>query len=250
MRVNVAYKINRTVAGCNLNSLLDRYVTVKARIAEAAERAGRPVESISLLAVSKGQSAEAVAELAALGHRDFAESYVQEALAKQAELRGMGWSDQLTWHFIGPIQSNKTRAIATHFSWVHSVDRPKIAQRLNDQRPADLPPLKVLIEINLDQESSKAGVNPQDVPAMVALCHDLSRLQLIGLMTIPAPGSMNAFARLAALNGQLNPILPDLSMGMSEDFSVAIAFGSTQVRIGTALFGARSTGPNRDTFSG
>ncbi|HUX82008.1 MAG TPA: YggS family pyridoxal phosphate-dependent enzyme [Halothiobacillus sp.] len=250
MRVNVEYKINRTVAGCNLNSLSDRYEMVKARIAEAMMRAGRPVKDVALLAVSKGQSAEAVAELAALGQRDFAESYVQEAVAKQKELRGMGWTDQLTWHFIGPIQSNKTRAIATYFSWVHSVDRPKIAQRLNEQRPADLPPLKVLIEVNLDQEASKAGVNPQDVPEMVTLCRGLSRLQLMGLMTIPAPDSVDAFARLAALNDQLNPVLPELSMGMSDDFSVAIASGSTQVRIGTALFGARRTGPNRDTFSG
>lgn len=235
---------------CNLNSLSSRYEAVKSALAQAAARAGRPSDDVELLAVGKGHPAEALAALAALGQTAFAESYVQEALAKQARLKAAGWADALTWHFIGPIQSNKTRAIATHFSWVHSVERAKIAQRLNDQRPANLPPLKILIEVNLDQEPTKAGVAPQDVAALVAFCRGLPRLQLMGLMTIPAPGSMDAFARLAALNARLDPALPALSMGMSDDFPAAIQAGSTQVRIGTALFGARQPVPNHDTFSG
>lgn len=251
MCVNVAYKINRSVAGCNLNSLSDRYDAVRARIAEAAQQGKRSATDVRLLAVSKGQPAGALGALATLGQRDFAESYVQEALAKQAALAEAGWSaPPLTWHFIGPIQSNKTRTIATHFSWVHSVDRAKIAQRLNDHRPDGLPPLKILIEVNMDREGTKAGVDPQAVGDLVAFCRTLPRLQLMGLMTIPAPGSTDAFARLAALNAQLNPALPELSMGMSDDFEAAIMAGSTQVRIGSAVFGPRRMSPNRDTFSG
>ncbi|ANJ67111.1 YggS family pyridoxal phosphate enzyme [Halothiobacillus diazotrophicus] len=234
-----------------MNSLSDRYDAVRARIAEAAQQGKRSATDVRLLAVSKGQPADALGALATLGQRDFAESYVQEALAKQVMLAEAGWlAPPLIWHFIGPIQSNKTRAIATHFSWVHSVDRAKIAQRLNDHRPDDLPPLKILIEVNMDREGTKAGVDPDAVADLAAFCRTLPRLQLMGLMTIPAPGSTGAFARLAALNVQLNPVLPELSMGMSDDFEAAIMAGSTQVRIGSAVFGARRMTPNRATFNG
>lgn len=192
-----------------------------------------------LVAVSKRQSVEAMALLVALGQRDFGESYLQEALEKQVVLASQPVGASLTWHFIGPIQSNKTRGIAENFSWVHSVDRPKIAQRLNDQRPVELPPLNVLIEVNIDGEASKSGVTPEQLPEMVSVFRDLPRLKLMGLMVIPAPGSQDGFRRLAALNARLDSPLPVLSMGMSDDFEAAIAAGSTHVRVGSALFGAR-----------
>lgn len=184
-----------------------------------------------------------MAQLVSLGQRDFGESYLQEALDKQTALAdilaGRLDEDSLVWHFIGPIQSNKTRGIAENFSWVHSVDRPKIAQRLNDQRPAELPPLNVLIEVNIDGEVSKSGITPEQLPAMVDVFRGLSRLKLMGLMVIPAPGSFDGFHHLAALNASLKSPLPVLSMGMSDDFEAAIAAGSTHVRVGSALFGPR-----------
>lgn len=233
------HKINRTAAGCNLNSLQEHYAQIKSRIERAARAAGRSEDSVVLVAVSKRQSVEAMAKLASLGQRDFGESYLQEALEKQAVLASQPVGASLIWHFIGPIQSNKTRGIAENFSWVHSVDRPKIAQRLNDQRPAELPPLNVLIEVNIDGEASKSGVTPEQLPEMVSVFRDLPRLKLMGLMVIPAPGSQDGFRRLAALNARLDSPLPVLSMGMSDDFEAAIAAGSTHVRVGSALFGAR-----------
>src|SRR5690606_28609504 len=173
---------------------------------------------------------------------DIGENYLQEALPKQAALADL----PLTWHFIGPIQSNKTRDIASHFAWVHSVDRDRIARRLNDQRPGHLPPLNVCIQVNIDDEDSKSGVTPEEVPALAALIHSLPRLQLRGLMTIPradaADGNRAAFRRLAMTLSQLRHTIaaPDtLSMGMSDDFEVAIAEGATLIRLGTALFGPR-----------
>ncbi len=180
-----------------------------------------------------------MAQLASLGQRDFGESYLQEALDKQAKLAAQPDAASLVWHFIGPIQSNKTRGIAENFSWVHSVDRPKIAQRLNDQRPIELPPLNVLIEVNIDGEAGKSGITPEQLPQMVGIFRNLSRLKLMGLMVIPAPGSFDGFRRLAALNASLESPLPVLSMGMSDDFEAAIAAGSTHVRVGSALFGPR-----------
>lgn len=222
-----------------MNSLQDRFFTIKNRIERASRAAGRPDGSVVLIAVSKRQPVEAIAQLASLGQRDFGESYLQEALDKQAALSGRPEGDSLIWHYIGPIQSNKTRGIAENFSWVHSVDRPKIALRLNDQRPAELPPLNVLIEVNVDGEISKSGVTPEQLPEMVDVFRDLPKLRLMGLMAIPAPGSSSGFRRLAALNARLDSPLGVLSMGMSDDFEAAIAAGSTHVRVGRALFGPR-----------
>lgn len=193
-----------------------------------------------LLAVSKTKPAEAVREAHAAGLRDFGENYLQEALAKQAALADL----DLTWHFIGPIQSNKTRAIAEHFDWVHSVDRLKVAERLAEQRPADLGPLNICLQVNISGEASKAGCAPADVPALAKAVAALPGLRLRGLMAIPQPSAdpaeQNAvFAQVRALNEALGLGLDTLSMGMSEDLEAAIAQGATWVRIGTALFGAR-----------
>ncbi|MDD3576330.1 YggS family pyridoxal phosphate-dependent enzyme [Halothiobacillus sp.] len=222
-----------------MNSLQERFSSIKNRIERAARAAGRPEGSVVLIAVSKRQTVEAMAQLASLGQRDFGESYLQEALDKQSALAEHPDGGSIVWHFIGPIQSNKTRGIAEHFSWVHSVDRPKIAQRLNDQRLIELPPLNVLIEVNIDGEASKSGVTPEQLPQMVGIFQNLPRLRLMGLMAIPAPGSSDGFRRLAALNARLESPLPVLSMGMSDDFEAAIAAGSTHVRVGSALFGPR-----------
>jgi hypothetical protein len=176
--------------------------------------------------------------------RDFGENYLQEALEKQRELADLA----LTWHFIGPIQSNKTKAIAEHFSWVHSVERLKVAQRLNEQRPAHLPALNICLQVNVSDEASKAGCAASDLPVLVAAMAQLPRLKLRGLMAIPEPTSdpqlqNAAFARLRELqeqlNAQFNLKLDTLSMGMSDDLEAAIHQGSTWVRVGSALFGAR-----------
>jgi hypothetical protein len=180
----------------------------------------------------------------AAGVRDFGENYLQEALEKQRELADLA----LTWHFIGPIQSNKTKAIAEHFSWVHSVERLKVAQRLNEQRPAHLPALNICLQVNVSDEASKAGCAASDLPVLVAAMAQLPRLKLRGLMAIPEPTSdpqlqNAAFARLRELqeqlNAQFNLKLDTLSMGMSGDLEAAIHQGSTWVRVGSALFGAR-----------
>jgi pyridoxal phosphate enzyme (YggS family) len=196
-----------------------------------------------LLAVSKTKPAAALREAFAAGLRDFGENYLQEALSKQLELADL----PLCWHFIGPIQSNKTRAIAEHFAWVHSVDRLKIAQRLSEQRPAELPPLNICIQVNVSGEASKSGCTPADLPALVAAISALPRLKLRGLMAIPEPTADSAeqnaaFATVRILQDSLNLPLDTLSMGMSHDLEAAIAQGATWVRIGTALFGARDYG--------
>ncbi|QGT79161.1 YggS family pyridoxal phosphate-dependent enzyme [Guyparkeria halophila] len=213
------------------------YRGIVGRIAAAAERRPEPAGEVRLVAVSKRQPVEAIRALAELGQRDFGENYLQEALDKQPELADL----PLIWHFIGPIQSNKTRAIAAHFDWVHSVDRVKIARRLGEQRDPSLPPLKVLIQVNVDGEESKSGADPTDVPAIAAACAESPALELRGLMCIPRPGNTTAFEQLAALNRSLPEPLPDLSMGMSGDFEAAIAVGATIVRVGTALFGPRDS---------
>jgi pyridoxal phosphate enzyme (YggS family) len=216
---------------------------VTTRLRHAATEAGRDPASITLVAVGKTQPASALRALAELGQRDFGESYVQEARTKQAELAGL----PLTWHFIGPIQSNKTRAIAEHFDWAHGVGRAKIAERLSDQRPAHLPALNCCIEVNLDMEASKSGLPEHEVAALAEHIAALPRLKLRGLMAIPAP-SENAtlqrakFRRLRELRDALNARglgLDTLSMGMSDDFEAAILEGATHIRVGTALFGAR-----------
>lgn len=225
-----------------MSTIAENIAKVRARIQHACAKAGRSPESVGLLAVSKTQPAEAIREVAAAGVHDFGENYLQEALSKQAELGDL----PLCWHFIGPIQSNKTRAIAEHFDWVHSVDRLKIAQRLSEQRPEHLPPLNLCLQVNVSDEDSKSGCPPQEVTALARSIAALPRVRLRGLMAIPAPtedvqAQRAAFARLTAL---FNPLVDELaldtlSMGMSQDLEAAIAEGATWVRIGTALFGAR-----------
>jgi pyridoxal phosphate enzyme (YggS family) len=210
----------------------------------AATEAGRAVEAVGLLAVSKTFGAAAVRELAACGQREFGENYLQEALEKQAQLADL----PLVWHFIGPIQSNKTRAIAEHFSWVHGIDRLKIAERLSAQRPPDMPPLQVCIEVNVSGETSKGGVAVAELPAVAEAVAKLPGLQLRGLMAIPAPtpdpaAQRAAFRRVREAYEDLirrGHTLDTLSMGMSGDLEAAILEGATIVRVGTALFGERT----------
>ena len=220
---------------------------VRARIATACQRAGRGVEEVTLLAVSKTFGADAVRAAAAAGQRAFGENYIQEGVDKIAALRDLG----LTWHCIGTIQSNKTRLVAEHFDWVHTVDRLKIAERLSAQRPADRPPLNVCIQVNIDGGANKSGVAPGDALALARAVAALPQLKLRGLMSIPeiapdfeAARAVHASAR--ALFDQLNADglgLDTLSMGMSDDLEAAIAAGSTMVRIGTAIFGSRAPKP-------
>ncbi|QUW67131.1 YggS family pyridoxal phosphate-dependent enzyme [Pseudomonas synxantha] len=226
-----------------MSTIADNIGLVSQRIRAAAEAAQRDASSIHLLAVSKTKPAQAVRDAYAAGMRDFGENYLQEALGKQADLTDL----PLSWHFIGPIQSNKTRAIAENFAWVHSVDRLKIAQRLSEQRPADLPPLNICIQVNVSGEASKSGCTPADLPALANAISALPRLKLRGLMAIPEPTKDRAaqdaaFASVRDLQASLNLALDTLSMGMSHDLESAIAQGATWVRIGTALFGARDYG--------
>ncbi|NCE89075.1 YggS family pyridoxal phosphate-dependent enzyme [Pseudomonas sp. L13] len=226
-----------------MSTIADNIGLVSQRIRAAADAVQRDANSIHLLAVSKTKPAQAVREAYAAGLRDFGENYLQEALGKQADLTDL----PLSWHFIGPIQSNKTRAIAEHFAWVHSVDRLKIAQRLSEQRPADLPPLNICIQVNVSGEASKSGCTPADLPALATAISALPRLKLRGLMAIPEPTQDRAeqdvaFATVRDLQASLNLELDTLSMGMSHDLESAIAQGATWVRIGTALFGARDYG--------
>ena len=226
-----------------MSTIAGNIAQVEARIRAAAEAVQRDVTSIHLLAVSKTKPAAALREAYAAGIRDFGENYLQEARAKQVELTDL----PLSWHFIGPIQSNKTREIAEHFAWVHSVDRLKIAQRLSEQRPADLPPLNICIQVNVSGEASKSGCTPEDLPALAAAIQALPSLTLRGLMAIPEPTEVRAeqdaaFAKVRSLQHSLNMGLDTLSMGMSHDLESAIAQGATWVRIGTALFGARDYG--------
>ncbi|WP_426233819.1 YggS family pyridoxal phosphate-dependent enzyme [Pseudomonas sp. TWP3-2] len=223
-----------------MSTIADNIVQVSSRIRAAAESAGRAENSVQLLAVSKTKPAAALREAYAAGLRDFGENYLQEALAKQLELADL----PLIWHFIGPIQSNKTRAIAEHFAWVHSVDRLKIAQRLSEQRPANMPPLNICIQVNVSGEASKSGCTPTDLPALAQAISALPRIKLRGLMAIPEPTEDRAeqdaaFAAVQHLQASLDLPLDTLSMGMSHDLESAIAQGATWVRIGTALFGAR-----------
>jgi hypothetical protein len=226
-----------------MSTIAENIAKVGARIREAAQASQRNPLDIGLLAVSKTKPAAAIREAHAAGLRDFGENYLQEALDKQAELTDL----PLIWHFIGPIQSNKTRPIAEHFAWVHSVDRLKIAQRLSDQRPAQLPPLNICLQVNVSGESSKSGCSPDELPALAQAVTQLANLRLRGLMTIPEPtddiaAQHQAFARLRQLRDDLALNLDCLSMGMSHDLEAAIAEGATWVRIGTALFGARDYG--------
>ena len=223
--------------------LQQRLDHVRSRIATAAAEAGRDPAGIRLIAASKTFDAAAVRDAHAAGQVDFGENYVQEALDKMGELGDL----PLVWHFIGPIQSNKTRAIAEHFDWVHSVDRLKIAERLSAQRPASLSVLDVCLEVNISGEASKGGVSAEDLPALAQAVSRLPRLRLRGLMAIPAPSTdplvqRAAFAAVRRLYEALQGsgyALDTLSMGMSGDLEAAIAEGATMVRVGTALFGER-----------
>lgn len=243
--------------------LRQNYERVLARIDRACEAAARPRASVHLLAVSKTFPAADVLALAALGQRAFGENYVQEALDKIAACRDE-WSRagaSLSWHFIGPIQSNKTRPIAEHFDWIHSVDREKIARRLAEQRPPALGPLQVCVQVNVSGEASKSGVAPDEALALVQACRELPALRVRGLTAIPEPTDdaslqRRRFAQLRELHERIRAALdPEaaggfdtLSMGMSADLESAIAEGSTIVRIGTALFGSRL--PLRSPSSG
>ncbi|MCX7034640.1 MAG: YggS family pyridoxal phosphate-dependent enzyme [Arenimonas sp.] len=211
-------------------------------IENAAKLAGRP-RSVKLLAVSKTRPAEAVRDLASAGQLAFGENYVQEGVAKVQALAGLG----LEWHLIGHLQSNKCREVAEHFDWVESVDRAKLVDALDRARPESLPPLNVLVQVNVDGEAGKSGCRPEDVPALADRVAASPRLRLRGLMSIPEPHPdpghrRDSFRRLKALYDAVaarHPGVDTLSMGMSEDFDLAIAEGSTLVRVGTALFGAR-----------
>ena len=216
------------------------------RLADALSRAGRPAADARLVAVSKTKPAAMVREAWHLGQRDFGENYVQEALDKQQALADL---EGIVWHFIGPLQSNKTREVAEHFTWVHSVDREKIARRLNDQRPASLGPLDVCLQVNISAEDSKSGANLDELPRLAEAVLAMPRLRLRGLMAIPAPaeGLDAQRAPLARLRQALEGLrerfpeapLDTLSMGMSDDLEAAVLEGATLVRLGTAIFGAR-----------
>ena len=219
---------------------------VRARIATACREAGRAVEEVTLLAVSKTFGAPAVRQAFEAGQRAFGENYIQEGVEKIAALADL--RAELTWHCIGPIQSNKTRLVAEHFDWAHTVDRLKIAERLSAQRPPGLAPLQVCIQVNIDGGLSKSGVAPQDTLALARALAALPGLRLRGLMTIPEPApdfeaARAVHARARALFDQLNAAglgLDTLSMGMSADLEPAIAAGSTMVRVGSAIFGFRA----------
>ena len=226
--------------------LSDRLQTVYERIADAEHRFGRAPGSVRLLAVSKTFPATAVTKVHAAGQRFFGESYLQEAMAKVEALASAN-ADGIEWHFIGPLQSNKTQAVATNFAWVHALDRLKIARRLSAQRPADLPPLNVCIQVNISGEASKAGTTLAALPELATAVAALPGLRLRGLMALPARSETleeqrRPFQRLREALEQLNRdgmALDTLSMGMSGDLEAAIAEGATIVRVGTANFGAR-----------
>lgn len=225
--------------------IVDNIQEVSARIARACDAAGRPVSSVTLLAVSKTQRPEAVREALDGGQKRFGENYVQEALDKIAALADR--RTELEWHLIGPLQSNKTRAVAEAFDWVHTIDRLKLAERLSAQRPEGLPPLQVCLQVNISGEASKSGVAPAELPALAHAVAALPRLQLRGLMAIPEPAADLAAQRrphralregLEALRAE-GLALDTLSMGMSADLEAAVLEGATIVRVGTAIFGAR-----------
>ena len=226
-----------------MDTIEKRLQAVKSRIAAACAAAGRDPRDIVLVAVGKTFPADDLRAAHAAGQRDFGENQVQEALAKIERLGNL----RLVWHFIGPVQSNKTRAVAEHFDWVHSIDRLKIAERLSAQRPDALPPLQACVQVNVSGEASKSGVPPAEAPALARAVASLPRLRLRGLMTIPEPTTDAALARrrfetLRDLQGELvrgGLALDTLSMGMSDDFEAAIAAGATMVRVGSAIFGPR-----------
>ena len=231
-------------------SIAQRIETVRKRITDAEKQAGRPPGAVQLLAVSKTRPVADLRAALAAGQGCFGENYLQEALHKIAELA----DETIEWHFIGPIQSNKTRDIATRFDWVHSVDRLKVARRLSEQRPPDLAPLNVCLQVNTSGEQSKSGVTPEQTPELALAVAGLPGLRLRGLMTLPAPAGdfeqqRGPFRQLRTLYEQLQAqglALDTLSMGMTNDLEAAITEGATLVRIGTAIFGPRPETASRD----
>ena len=226
------------------NDFADKLTLINQRIASACRKAGRESRDITLIAVSKTQPWSKIVAAHQAGQRHFGENYLQDAQPKIAQSSGMG----IEWHFIGAIQANKTRAIAAHFNWVHTVDRIKIAQRLNDQRPVHLPPLRVFIQVNISREANKAGIDLIELSDLVTQMQQLPRLQLQGLMCIPMATrkfetQIKPFQQLQQELVRLQthyPHLQQLSMGMSADLEAAIVAGATHIRIGTDLFGARN----------
>jgi len=226
-----------------MNNLKQNLHNIHARVESACKKAGRDPAAITVLAVSKKHSASRIRELYALGQTAFGENYVQEALAKQAELAEL----EIEWHFIGPLQSNKTREVSEHFDWVQSADREKILRRLSSQRPAHLPPLNVCIQVNIDREPQKAGTAPEETAQLALFAQSLPGIRLRGLMTIPRMGSetcdpSDSYRRMNELFLQIRESgteIDTLSMGMSADLESAIQQGSTMVRIGTDLLGPR-----------
>jgi pyridoxal phosphate enzyme (YggS family) len=216
-------------------TIADNLQAVRARIARAAQAAGRDPSAVTLLAVSKMHSIARIAQAQAAGQRAFGENYVQDALPKIDALPG------LEWHLIGPLQSNKARIAAERFDWVQTVDRVKIASRLSEHRPAERPVLNVLLQVNISAEATKSGVAPAEVAALAKAVAALPRLRLRGLMAIPRSGAIDDLRKLRILFDELKGAfaLDTLSMGMTDDFEAAIAEGSTMVRVGTAIFGAR-----------
>lgn len=226
-----------------MTDITDHLAKIVERVARSTRASGRAPGSVTIVAVSKQQSVAAIAAAHASGIRNFGESYIQEALPKMTDLANIA----IVWHFIGQLQTNKTRTVAEHFAWVHTVDRLKIAERLSEQRPHFAPPLNVLIQVNQGDEAQKGGVAPHEVEPLARAIEGLPRLRLRGLMTIPpreAPDAGAHFTELANLQRRLvagGLALDTLSMGMSRDFEAAIVAGATHVRIGTAIFGARDT---------
>lgn len=217
--------------------LTKNLINIQEQITQAAQNCMRSATDITLIAVSKTQTAETIRLAYELGQRAFGENYVQEAKQKKQSLNDL----DIEWHFIGPIQTNKTRIIAEQFDWVHSVDREKIALRLSNQRPENLPPLNICLQVNIDDESTKSGVSLNELPTLITKVSTLPNLKLRGLMTIPSKkesyeDQLIAFKLLADAKA---PFMDTLSMGMSNDLSAAIVAGSTLVRIGTAIFGKR-----------
>ena len=233
-----------------MSTITHKLQAVDSTIQAACGAAQRPRASVLLLAVSKTFGADAVLEALAAGQRAFGENYLQEALDKQVAVAAAQPDLAVEWHFIGPIQSNKTRPLAHHFDWVHTVERLKIAQRLSEQRPAELPPLNICLQVNISGEATKSGVAPAELVDLARQVALLPRLKLRGLMAIPEPETdvskqRQAFAAVRALFDQLNHdgfALDTLSMGMSADLGAAIAEGATIVRVGSAIFGARDYG--------
>ena len=235
-----------------MTTIAENLLQIQSRMARACDGAQRAPHSVGLLAVSKTFGADAVREAALAGQRAFGENYIQEAVDKIAQVKAMADVPPLIWHCIGPIQSNKTRLVAEHFDWVHTVDRLKIAQRLSDQRPADLPPLQICLQVNVDGGETKSGCSPQEALALAQAITALPRLQLRGVMSIPDPqhtpeAMLAVHQKVAAVFAQVRgsglpglEAFDTLSLGMTDDLELAVQAGSTLVRVGSGIFGRRS----------